>query len=137
MSRPKKLSELQTAVLRVLWSHGEATVSEVHDQLLEERNLAPTTVATLLSRLEKQGVLAHRSQGRQFIYRPTVSEHEVRRSTLADLTERLFHGDVAALVSQLLSARDVSADELANVKALIEAKEREALDLERKKNHDE
>ena len=85
-----------------------------------------TTVATLLSRLEKAGVLAHRSQGRQFIYRPMVSEPEVRRSMLSDITEMLFSGDVTAMVSQLLSARDVGADELARVKALIEQKENEA-----------
>ena len=125
MGSKHKLSELQLAILRVLWEQQEATVSEVH-AALQDRGLAMTTVATLLSRLEKAGVLAHRSQGRQFIYRPMVSEPEVRRSMLADVTEMLFSGDVTAMVSQLLSARDVSADELARVKALIEQKENEA-----------
>ena len=125
MGSKHKLSELQLAILRVLWEQQEATVSEVH-AALQDRGLAMTTVATLLSRLEKAGVLAHRSQGRQFIYRPMVSEPEVRRSMLADVTEMLFSGDVTAMVSQLLSVRDVSADELARVKALIEQKENEA-----------
>ena len=125
MGSKHKLSELQLAILRVLWEQQEATVSEVH-AALQDRGLAMTTVATLLSRLEKAGVLAHRSQGRQFIYRPMVSEPEVRRSMLSDITEMLFSGDVTAMVSQLLSARDVGADELARVKALIEQKENEA-----------
>ena len=125
MGSKHKLSELQLAILRVLWEQKEATVSEVH-AALQDRGLAMTTVATLLSRLEKAGVLAHRSQGRQFIYRPMVSEPEVRRSMLSDITEMLFSGDVTAMVSQLLSARDVGADELARVKALIEQKENEA-----------
>jgi BlaI family transcriptional regulator, penicillinase repressor len=135
MSPTKKLSELQMAVMRVLWDRGEATVAEVHEALEEERELAMTTVATILSRLEKQGVLAHRSQGRLFIYRPAVPEQEVRRSMLADLTERLFSGDVAALVSQLLSAREVSPDELARVKALIEEKEHEARPKDEEHRH--
>jgi predicted transcriptional regulator len=126
MSRTQKLSELQMAVMRVLWDRGEATVAEVHEELQRERDLALTTVATVLSRLEKQEVLTHRTQGRQYIYCPAVSEHDVRRSMLADLTERVFYGDVAALVSNLLNERDVTQDELARVKALIEAKEAEA-----------
>jgi predicted transcriptional regulator len=135
MVRSKKLSELQMAVMRILWDQGEATVAEVHEALQAERDLAMTTVATILSRLEKQGVLAHRSQGRQFIYRPAVPEHEVRRSMLADLTERLFSGDAAALVSQLLSAREVGPDELARMKALIEEKEQEARHKDEEQRH--
>jgi BlaI family transcriptional regulator, penicillinase repressor len=136
MTRTKRLSELQIAMLRVLWQRGEATVAEVHADLQRERELALTTVATVLSRLEKQGVLAHRSQGRQYVYRPSVSEHEVRRSMLAELTEHLFLGDAPALVSQLLSARDVSAEELERMKRLIEAKESQLQNEETEEPHE-
>jgi predicted transcriptional regulator len=125
MTRDTHLSDLQIAVMRVLWDQGEATVSDVHARLLEERGLAPTTIATVLSRLERRNLVDHRSEGRQFIYRAAVSEEEVRRSMVTELTDLLFEGDPAELVSHLLEARGVDSQELARLKALLEARDRE------------
>ena len=123
MSETHQLTDLQVAIMRVLWARGEATVAEIHDALLAERGLAPTTVATLLSRLEKRGVVSHRTQQRQFIYAAVVSEDEVRLSMLSELTERLFDGNVTELVHHLLSAREMSAGDLEKVKELIASHE--------------
>jgi predicted transcriptional regulator len=114
------LTDLQLAVMRVLWDRGEANVAEIWEALRPERGLAQTTVATLLSRLDKRGVVGHRREARQFVYRPLVTEPQVRRVMVRELTARLFDGDVAALVSHLLSGREVSAGDLAKVKALVE-----------------
>jgi len=114
-----QLGDLQLAIMRVLWARGEATVAEVHAALEPERGLAPTTIATMLTKMEDKGVVAHRSEGRRFIYRPTVSESEVQRAMLADLTQRLFLGDVTAVVSQLLDTTQVDAEELAQLRSLI------------------
>ena len=114
-----QLTELQIALLRVLWGRGEATVAEICDALRPERTLAPTTVATLLSRLERRDVVRHRSASRQFIYAAAVSEDEVRHSMVSELTEQLFDGDVAELVSHLLSARDISSGDIEKVKGMI------------------
>ncbi len=120
-----ELSELQLAVMRVLWQRSRATVAEVQEALEPERGLALTTVATVLTRLEKARLVAHRPAGRHYVYRPLVSEEEVRRSMVSALAERLFEGDVAALVSHLVSAREIEPGDLARVRKLIEAKERE------------
>jgi BlaI family transcriptional regulator, penicillinase repressor len=117
------LGDLQLAIMRVLWSHGEATVADVHEALEPERGLALTTIATMLVKMEKKGVVRHRAEGRRFIYRPTVSEGQVRRSMVADLTAQLFRGDATALVNHLLSEHDVDAGELAQLRALISAHE--------------
>ena len=114
-----QLTELQIGLLRVLWDCGEATVAEICDALRPSRALAPTTVATLLSRLERRGVVRHRTVSRQFIYAAAVSEDEVRQSMVSELTEQLFDGDVAELVSHLLSAREISSGDLEKVKELI------------------
>lgn len=121
-------TELQFAILRILWERGEATGAEVQEELAPERPLAQSTVATLLSRMERKGLLAHRSEGRQFVYRAEVSEEAVRDSMLdqfSGIVGEIFRGDVAALVSHLLTARDMAPDDLARLRALIEAKERE------------
>jgi len=114
------LTELQLAVMRVLWERGEANVAEIWEALRPERGLAQTTVATLLSRLDKRGAVTHRREARQFVYRAAVSEPQVRRVMVRELTARLFDGDVTALVSHLLSGREVSAGDLAKVKAMLE-----------------
>ena len=76
MTRPLRLGDLQIAILRVLWDEGEATVARVTEALAGKRR-APTTIATMLSKLERRGIVAHRVEGRQFVYRAHVSEQEV------------------------------------------------------------
>ena len=120
MTRSHQLGDLQLAIMRVLWKAGEATVADVHEALRTERGLALTTIATMLTKMERKGVVEHRSEGRHYIYRPTVSEAEVHRSMVSELTERLFAGDAAALVNHLLTAQEIDADELARITALIE-----------------
>ena len=118
------LGDLQLAIMRVLWHRGEGTVAEVHEALEPERGLALTTIATMLAKLEKKGVVDHRAEGRRFVYRPTVDEGQVRRSMVSELTSQLFRGDVTALVNHLLSEHEIDPGELAQVRALIEARER-------------
>jgi len=118
------LGDLQLAIMRTLWSRGEATVAEVHEALEPERGLALTTIATMLTKMEKKGVVDHRAEGRRFIFRPLVSESQVTRSMVADLTSQLFRGDVTALVNHLLSEHDIDTRELAQLRDLISAQER-------------
>lgn len=113
------LTGLQLSILQVLWDRGEATTYDVWVELRERRALALTTVATLLSRLERRKVLTHRRQGRQYVYRPTVTQQEVRRSKVRELTESLFDGDPSALVSHLVQASAVDAADLARIRELI------------------
>ena len=123
MAEPQPLTDLQLAILRVLWDRGSATAAEITDALKSSRGLAQQTIATILSRLERRGIVRHQTRQRQYIYSAILSEPDARRTMLAELTDRVFEGDVAALVSQLLSAREMSAGDLARVKALISAHE--------------
>ncbi|MEM9453066.1 MAG: BlaI/MecI/CopY family transcriptional regulator [Myxococcota bacterium] len=114
------LGKLQLAIMRVLWAAGESTVAEVHRALEPSHGLAPTTIATMLKKMEGKGVVVHRTEGRRFIYRPIVSESTVTRSMVADLKERLFGGSAAALVSHLLQSHEVDDEELAELRRQIE-----------------
>ena len=113
------LTDLQLAIMRILWDRAEATVVEVQHGLRPERDLAQTTIATLLSRLEKRGVVEHRLDGRQFVYRPLVTEQEVRRSMVSELTTLLFDGSPAALMTHLLRSREIDPGDLDRVKRMI------------------
>src|SRR6266446_10617754 len=122
----QQLTELQLAILRVIWDKGEATVQAIWEALHAERGLAQTTVATMLSRLERRGVVTRRAQSRQYRYRAAVTEREVQHSMVGELTERLFDGDVTALVQHLLTGEDVSPGDIAKIRDMIERVETES-----------
>lgn len=121
MPELRQLGDLQLAILRVLWEQREASAADVHEALHPERGLAPTTIATMLAKLEKKGLIAHRSEGRQFIYRAKVGEDEVQRSLVADLVDRVFLGDPSALVNHLIDAGEIDVRELEKLKQRIAA----------------
>jgi BlaI family penicillinase repressor len=119
MPERHQLTELQLAILRVIWDKGEATVQDIWEALHAERGLAQTTVATMLSRLERRGVVTRRAESRPYPYRAAVSEEEVQHSMVGELTERLFDGDVTQLVQHLLTDADVSPGDLAKIRKMI------------------
>ena len=120
MTDKHQLTELQTSILRLLWQRGEASVAEIWEELYPGRGLAQTTIATIVARLQRRGILARRNRDRQFVYRALVTEPDVQHSMVKELTERLFGGDVTALVSHLLSDRDMTPGDLARVREMIE-----------------
>lgn len=120
MPKTHQLTELQLAIVRLLWERGEATVADIWEALHPERGLAQSTLATLLSRLERRDVVTHRTESRQFVYRALITESEARHSMVSELTARLFEGDVPALVSHLLTAQDVSPGDLKRIRAMLE-----------------
>ena len=118
------LTELQLTILHVLWERGEATTRDVREALLPSRSLALTTVATLLSRLERKGVLDHRRQGRAHVFRPTVTRSEVRRNMVRDLAENLFDGKPSQLMSHLLRSSPVDVDEIRRMRQALDEAQR-------------
>lgn len=121
------LSELQIALMRVLWQRGESSTADVAAELADERGLKHTTVATLLTRLERRGVVAQRREGRQLIYRALIGEEQVRRSMVADLVSALFDGDARELVAHLVAESEIAPGDLEKVRRR----------LARGKGHDE
>jgi BlaI family transcriptional regulator, penicillinase repressor len=116
--RPTRLGNLQLEILRVLWARGPSTVAQVQDAL-RGRDLAYTTVATMLGKLEPRGLVTHQCAGRTFVYAAAVPEDTVRQGIAGDLLDRVFAGSLSSLVSHLLSARDVRREELDELAALI------------------
>jgi len=122
IDRDIALSDLQIAVVRVLWRNGETSVTDIAKVLGDERGLKHTTVATLLTRLEKRGVVEQRREGRQLIYRALVSEPQVRRSMVADLVGSLFGGDSRELVAHLVRESDLAPGDLENLRKRLQRK---------------
>ena len=126
INKEHRLADLQLAIMQILWEQEEATVAEVRDVLNGERDLAYTTVSTMLTKMERNGQVTHRTEGRVHIYRPAIEQETVSRSMVTDLAARLFHGDVTQMVAHLLDGCDVDPAELGRLKALVRQKEQEA-----------
>ena len=120
---PPRLTALQLAVMQVLWSRDEASVTDVH-RAMTGRRLALTTVATMLVRLEQRGLVSHRVDGRQYMYRSSVSSADARESVTRELLRNLFGGDVTAFVTQLLDSRELTREEVADLQRLVRNKAR-------------
>ena len=120
-----RLTPPQLELLKILWDRSEATVVEIHQALSAERPLAATTIATLLSRLEKRGLVTYRTEGRQYVYRAVLQERDAQQHALVEVTRGLFAGDVPTMVSQLLSSHELRPGDLVRVRELIDAKEQE------------
>ena len=126
MPKPKvhRLGDLQLKIMKVLWERAETTVAEVHKVLSAQTELAYTTIATMLRKMEVRGLVKHRLEERKFLYRPAVHEEEVTRKMSNHLVERLFEGSLADTVSHLLSTHEVSREELDKLAKLIAERKR-------------
>src|SRR3954447_21583031 len=118
---PPRLTPLQLTVMQVLWSRDEASVTDVQ-RAMTGRRLALTTVATVAVRLEHRGLVSHRTDGRQYIYRSRVSPADVRETVTRELLRNLFGGDVTSFVSHLLDARTLTREEVADLQRLVRNK---------------
>ena len=118
-TRVHRLGDLQLKIMKLLWERGEATVAEVHQSVALERELAYTTVATMLRKMEARNLVAHREEGRSFVYRAAVRSDAVTRGMADHLIERLFEGSLADMVSHLLTHREVTREELSKLEKLI------------------
>jgi len=106
------LGRLELMIMRVIWEHGETTVRQVRDAIADKRDLAYSTVMTMMRKLEKKGALTHRVEDRTYVYRPLMSQGEVERSMLKDLLHNVFGGSHQQLVNALVEHENLSREEL-------------------------
>ena len=117
-------TELELAIMQVLWELGAGTVEEVRSALQEKgRPLAPSSIRTMLAILQQKQYVTREPLRRGYLYRPLVSAEKARRRILQDIVQRAFAGSAAALVSALMGTDLVSEKELARIKALIKEQE--------------
>ena len=120
----KHLGRVQLRIMQVLWERGRATAREITRELNQSERIAHSTVQTLLRGLEEKGAAAHDVHGRTFTFYALVQEEEFKQSAANDLLQRVFAGSALGLVSQLLAGENVSDQELAELRKLINRQSR-------------
>lgn len=118
------LTSREMDVMNVLWTLGSGTVSEVQAGLEDE--LAYTTVLTILRTLEKKGHVEHQAEGRAHRYFPLVEKETAQGSAVRRMVRKLFSGSPELLMTQLLSQRGLSDEQLRRLRSLVD----ERLELE-------
>lgn len=120
------LGDLEAEIMECMWELGSASVREVHECLVEKREIAYTTVMTVMSRLAEKGMLQRRQQGRAYVYAPLESRDAFCTNVVRRVMDGLFGGAggpvLAHFVENLTEADGAELDDLARV---IEAKRRE------------
>ena len=115
----ERISEAEHAVMEVLWEEQPLTAAEVAERAGPKRGWSVHTVKTLLSRLMAKGAIAHEAEGRRFLYRPVIERDSYVGRESEKLVDRLFGGKVTPLIAQLAERRALSADDIAELEALL------------------
>lgn len=124
-SASKHPTELELEILKVVWQKEPTTVRQVRDTLASVRDLAYTTVMTVMSIMADKGYLKRKKDGRSYVYEAVYREQRASRSMLQDIVDRLFGGSTTAVMQHLLETSDIDDEELKQIRLLINRKSRE------------
>jgi BlaI family transcriptional regulator, penicillinase repressor len=125
---PRKVAEspMPTAaevdILAVLWRLGPATVREVHEAL--GKDCGYTTTLKQMQLMTDKGLLVRSERFRSHVYEPGVPQNQMQKRIAADLLKRVFGGSAKGLVMGALGAQPASADELAEIREMVDALEK-------------
>jgi predicted transcriptional regulator len=129
MARPASRfpTELELQILKILWRSGPASVREIRESLVEDaqRELAHTTVVTVLHTMTDKGLLGREQHGKAYTFSARVSEASVSKGMLDDLLNRVFDGSAEALLLNLLDLEYVDDDEHRALRRLINRRRRQ------------
>lgn len=107
--------------MKILWRRGESAVTDLVAAIPPGENLAYNSVLTTIRILEQKGYVDHRQEGRAFIYRPLIAEHEASRTEVKHILSRFFGNSREQLLLSLLGDSEISCEELDRLKAAINA----------------
>jgi predicted transcriptional regulator len=115
----RPLTELQQAILELLWSDGPATAEAVRQALAPRHRLTDSSIRTLLRRLEARGFLSHRLDGKAFVYRAEVPQQSVAARAVQQIIERFCSGSVEQLLVGMVDEKVLSVEELERLARIV------------------
>ena len=120
-----KPTDAELSILRVLWQRGSATVREIHDALSLQKPTGYTTVLKTLQIMTEKGLVLRNESERAHVYQATQSQGVAQNRIVGDLVDKLFDGSAQKLVLHALSSRKASAEEMQEIRRLLDSLEGE------------
>jgi len=124
MSRTVQISDAEWVVMEPIWQAGAATAADVIKQLRATHDWNHSTIRTLLARLVEKGALAYDVDGARYIYRAAVSRERCVRQEGRSFLEKVFGGDVGALVAHFVADASLDHDQLERLHQLLAQKKK-------------
>lgn len=109
-------TDRELAILQVLWDRGPSTVREVNDIMNKRERTVYTTTLKFMQIMTEKGLLERDESQMRHVYKPILTEEKTQRQLIGDLLDRAFSGSAEKLVMGALSAKKVSAAELARIR---------------------
>ena len=117
------LTAVELEMMNVIWRIGPCSVAQVREQLLPQRELAYTSVSTIVRILEQKRYVRSEKQGRGHLYSATISKPAYQAMSLKQLVNTVFEATPSLLVERLLESDSLSSKDVAKIKALLRGKE--------------
>jgi BlaI family transcriptional regulator, penicillinase repressor len=124
--KSEQMTPLELEIMQVLWETGPANVQTVQREL--KRDLAYTTVQTMLTVLHRKNKVRRTLKDKAYIYKPAVSRSKFTGHAVREFIDRMFGGSAEGLVMNLLQEKHLTPEKLASLRELIEKEERDAKD---------
>lgn len=121
-----QITKAEFEVMDVLWAESPLAATDIAERLAGQTSWSLKTVKTLLSRLVEKGAVAHKPDGRRYLYRPLITRASYARSAARRLVDQLFDGRAAPLVAHLADRRGLSKDDIKELEALIRELKRDS-----------
>lgn len=114
------LGETEMEVLHHVWDLGEAKVKDVRKRILKNREVAYTTIMTVMKNLAEKGYLKYRKEGVTYVYSPAKEPDSVRSNLIKDLVTKVFKGSPADLIQTLVKSENLSENDINEIKNMID-----------------
>lgn len=120
-SASKHPTDVELQILRVMWERGPSSLGDVCEALRRDRDVATTTVATMLRVMLDKGLVQRKPAGRGHFWSAAVTQSAAARSMVGKLIDGIFNGSASRLVAHLVEAGNLTAEELSELRQLIDS----------------
>lgn len=128
MPELKDLPQREFEIMDFLWKNGEATVRRIYTELYGRKELAYTTIATLLMRLQNKGYVTAEQRDQAYVFRPVVEREQVVRRKVDDLVQKVLGGDLGPIAAYIAENRALTPEQVKALEEIVAAKEEQDQD---------
>lgn len=122
MGELPQISDAEFEVMDVIWKYAPISTNEITDRLAKTKDWSPKTIYTMLSRLEKKGVIVHEKKSRVFVYTPCVRKEQYIEAESRTLADRFFDGAMNRVVVSFLDQKELSSEDLDELQRILDRK---------------